>query len=64
MRVHALPCVIAILDDLGSRNGTFVRGERLSGPARLGDGDEFKLGSVPFTFRVSRTTTSAETRDL
>ncbi|HEY6547570.1 MAG TPA: FHA domain-containing protein [Vicinamibacteria bacterium] len=41
----------AVLDDLGSRNGTFVRGERLTSPARLVDGDEFRLGSMPVTFR-------------
>ena len=41
----------AVLDDLGSRNGTFVRGERLTSPARLADGDEFRLGSMPVTFR-------------
>ncbi len=54
----------AILDDLGSRNGTFAKGERLSGPALLVDGDAFRLGSVGFTFRAQRTTASPETRDL
>jgi DNA-binding winged helix-turn-helix (wHTH) protein len=44
----------AVLEDLGSRNGTFVRGERLTGPARLGDGDEFRLGTVRLTFHVVR----------
>src|SRR5712691_10897066 len=36
----------AILEDLGSRNGTFVRGGRPSSPARFGDGDEFRLVGV------------------
>ena len=53
----------AILEDLGSRNGTFMKGERLSSPARLVDGDEFRLGSVSFTFRVSRTSDIRETLD-
>jgi len=53
----------AILEDLGSRNGTFVGDERLAGPARLVDGDEFRLGSAPFTFRVSRTPPFPETQD-
>jgi DNA-binding winged helix-turn-helix (wHTH) protein len=53
----------AVLEDLGSRNGTFVRGERLEGPARLLDGDDFRVGSVSVTFRVSSTQTQAETRD-
>ena len=53
----------AVLEDLGSRNGTFVRGERLTSPARLVDGDEFRLGSVPVTFRVVPTTEPTDTRD-
>jgi DNA-binding winged helix-turn-helix (wHTH) protein len=53
----------AVLEDLGSRNGTFVRGERLAGPARLLDGDEFRVGSVSITFRVSLTQAESETRD-
>lgn len=51
----------AILEDLGSRNGTFARGERLSGPTRLDDGDEFRLGSIALTFRVFRAPGFTET---
>ena len=40
------------LEDLGSRNGTFVRGARVSHPVRLADRDEVRLGSVVMTFRV------------
>ncbi len=53
----------AVLEDLGSRNGTFVKGGRLTGSAPLGDGDEFRLGSALFTFRVFRTPPFPETRD-
>ena len=53
----------AVLEDLRSRNGTFVRGERLAGPALLVDGEEFRLGSEPFTFRISRTPAFPDTRD-
>ena len=53
----------AILEDLRSRNGTFVRGVRLVSPAVLVDGEEFRLGSVPFTFRISRTPAFPDTRD-
>jgi hypothetical protein len=35
-----------ILRDLGSNNGTFVNGERISGPRALGDGDVIMLGEV------------------
>ncbi len=34
-----------ILEDLGSRNGTFVNGQPLRGPQVLADGDEIQLGS-------------------
>jgi DNA-binding winged helix-turn-helix (wHTH) protein len=53
-----------VIEDLGSHNGTFARGERLSGPTTLADGDQFKLGSVSFVFIVLRTTTRLDTRDL
>jgi DNA-binding winged helix-turn-helix (wHTH) protein len=52
----------AILEDLGSRHGTFVRGERLTGPQRLDDGEEFSLGSVRLIFRVLRAAGLSETR--
>jgi DNA-binding winged helix-turn-helix (wHTH) protein len=54
----------AVLEDLQSRNGTFVRGQRLAAPARLADGDEFRVGSVAITFRVSLSQSETETRDL
>lgn len=42
----------ALIEDLGSRNGTFVQGERVVGPRSLQDGDEIRLGSVVVTFRM------------
>jgi DNA-binding winged helix-turn-helix (wHTH) protein len=42
----------ATLEDLGSKNGTFVHGRRLTMPAPLSDGDEIRLGQVRMTFRV------------
>ena len=42
----------AVLEDLGSKNGTHLRGARLTAPATLADGDEIWLGQVPLTFRV------------
>ena len=41
----------ATVEDLGSRNGTFLRGERLGAPASLTDGDEITVGSVLIRFR-------------
>jgi len=42
----------ATLEDLGSKNGTFLRGRRLTSPAGLSDGDEILLGRVHMTFRL------------
>jgi len=39
------------IEDLGSKNGTYIRGERLKEVARLVDGDEIRLGSVSVRFR-------------
>jgi len=35
-----------VLEDLGSKNGTFINGERLWGPKTLKDRDEIRLGST------------------
>lgn len=37
------------LEDLGSRNGTFLNGEPLSAPAVLADADQVRCGQVNFT---------------
>jgi len=42
----------AMLEDLGSRNGTWIGGRKVTGPVRLSDLDEVKLGSVVTVFRV------------
>lgn len=41
--------------DLGSRNGTFVNGERISVPQRLQSGDTIKLGNTTLTYRTGST---------
>lgn len=43
----------ALLEDLGSKNGTFVGGERVSSPVRLRDGDEIRAGAVVLRFRMT-----------
>jgi len=35
---------LAVVEDLGSRNGTFVNGEGIHGPVRLAPGDQLQLG--------------------
>ena len=42
----------ALLEDLGSKNGTFVQGEPVSAPVRLADGDEIRTGSIVLRFRM------------
>jgi DNA-binding winged helix-turn-helix (wHTH) protein len=42
----------AFLEDLDSKNGTFLRGRRIAGPAKLADGDTIAVGPVLLTFRV------------
>ncbi|MFZ5909670.1 MAG: FHA domain-containing protein [Chloroflexota bacterium] len=49
-----------MLEDLGSTNGTFLNGERLQSAVQLRDGDQVKIGEVPFTFHDPEGT-SAET---
>jgi DNA-binding winged helix-turn-helix (wHTH) protein len=44
----------ATLEDLGSKNGTYLRGERLKAPAVLADGDALRLGSQHLVFRSLR----------
>jgi DNA-binding winged helix-turn-helix (wHTH) protein len=39
------------IEDLGSKNGTFVQGRKVEGPTTLADGDEVQVGSVRLTFR-------------
>ncbi|MFQ5525237.1 MAG: FHA domain-containing protein [Thermoanaerobaculia bacterium] len=49
----------ATLEDLGSKNGTYVEGKRVVEPVTLADGDQISIGSVVLVFRVG----SAETTE-
>ena len=40
------------VEDLGSQNGTYVRGEKINGRAALEDGDELRLGPVSMLIRL------------
>ena len=51
----------ALIEDLHSKNGTFVRGASIEAPSRIADGDGIQLGSVPLTFRVFPLSGSTET---
>lgn len=51
-----VPC----LEDLGSRNGTFVNGEQIQAPRALRGGDEIRMGSV--RIRVAQGSQGPEVR--
>lgn len=51
----------ATLEDLGSKNGTFLRGERLGAPRALRDGDEIALGRIRLTFKMTAGQPSTKT---
>ena len=52
----------ARIEDLGSKNGTWVGGHRIFGVQALADRDELRIGSVPMTFRCFATEPPTETR--
>ena len=42
---------IAVIEDLGSTNGTYVNGDKLEGPVSLRSGDQIAIGDTVFEFR-------------
>jgi DNA-binding winged helix-turn-helix (wHTH) protein len=48
----------AAIEDLGSKNGTFVRGRRIEKGKRLSDRDEIKIGPASMVVRVFKKTGS------
>ena len=51
-----------VLEDFGSKNGTFRGGERVTGPVRLADGDAIRIGSLLVTFRSRSLMMSTDTQ--
>jgi DNA-binding winged helix-turn-helix (wHTH) protein len=63
-RRHALIKIaagLATIEDLGSKNGTFVADERVDGSRSLADGDIIGIGSVKLTLRLVQSLGSTET---
>ena len=57
-RRHAQVTVVAggaTIEDLGSKNGTFLNRRRVSGVQSLADGDEIGLGPERMVFRLPET---------
>jgi pSer/pThr/pTyr-binding forkhead associated (FHA) protein len=49
------------LEDLGSKNGTYVNDRRIDAATPIADGDQIRIGSLLFTFRMSQSSTTTET---
>jgi DNA-binding winged helix-turn-helix (wHTH) protein len=43
---------IAMLEDLESKNGTYVRGRAVKSPVQLADGDQIRIGAFDLTYRT------------
>ena len=64
-RRHARLVVTAegtVLEDLGSKNGTFRGHERVTSPIRLDDGDAIGIGSLLMTFHSHIASMSKDTQ--
>jgi DNA-binding winged helix-turn-helix (wHTH) protein len=54
----------ATIQDLGSKNGTFLNDERVAGEMEVADGDRIRVGSVLTTFRRVGPASSTETEHV
>jgi DNA-binding winged helix-turn-helix (wHTH) protein len=52
---------VTTLEDLGSKNGTYLRGQAVTSATPLADGDRIRVGSFELTFRALTGTGSTET---
>lgn len=52
----------AVVEDLGSKNGTYVNDRRVTRPMPIVDGDQVRIGSLLFTFRMAQGTGTTETQ--
>ena len=63
-RVHArlnVDGASATIEDLESKNGTYLRGNKLDAPAHLSPGDEIRVGSVRLVWQGSRPESATDT---
>jgi DNA-binding winged helix-turn-helix (wHTH) protein len=54
----------ATIVDLGSRNGTYLKGMRIKAPSILRHGDFLRIGSLTITFLVSRHSVATADHDM
>jgi DNA-binding winged helix-turn-helix (wHTH) protein len=50
----------AVLEDFGSKNGTFCGDERVTAPVQLADGDTIRIGSLVVTFHALMMSTDTQ----
>ena len=50
-----------LIEDLGSKNGTFVGAVAVTGPRRVDDGDRIRIGPVEMELRTSSRSRATET---
>jgi DNA-binding winged helix-turn-helix (wHTH) protein len=50
-----------VLEDFGSKNGTYLHDERVTRPIGLSDGDGIRIGSLLITYHARTTDTSTDT---
>jgi DNA-binding winged helix-turn-helix (wHTH) protein len=53
----------ATIEDLGSKNGTYVKGKRIARTSALSDGDEIRIGPAKMIFRALFAGASTQTED-
>ena len=53
----------AVVEDLGSKNGTLLRNVRITSAVRLADLDEIRVGSVQLTMRILSGDVATQTTD-
>jgi DNA-binding winged helix-turn-helix (wHTH) protein len=51
----------AVVEDLGSKNGTYVNDRRVGEPTPVVESDQVRIGSLLFTFRLSQPAGTTET---
>ncbi len=52
----------ATLENLGSKNGTYLRGERIEAPTALADGDEIRVGDLSMVLRITPPPATTQTQ--
>lgn len=53
-----------VVEDLGSKNGTYVNDRRVEGPTPVADGDQVRIGLLLFTLRLTSPAVSTETQSF